>query len=80
MELYGPVLEYLARLEHERWILDKARDGWTYGQKDYDLKLNPEMVPYDELPEITKEAIRTDIRNMPSVLKEMGFEFYRKNY
>lgn len=80
MELYGPVLEYLARLEHERWMLDKARDGWTYGQKDYDLKLNPEMVPYDELPEITKEAIRTDIRNMPSVLKEMGFEFYRKNY
>ena len=79
-ELYGPVLEYLARLEHERWMIDKAGEGWSYGPKDHDLKFSPDMVPYDELAESTKEEIRTDLRNMPRVLKEMGYELYRKHF
>lgn len=78
-ELYGPVLEELARLDHERWINDKLGEGWTLGNNDSDLKYSKDMVEYDKLPESTKEIIRSDIRTLPSVLRDMGYELYRKS-
>ena len=35
---------------HEAWFLNKAEEGWEYGEvKDEEKKLHPCMVPYDEL-------------------------------
>lgn len=79
-ELYGPDLELLSEIEHRRWVKDKLEDGWTAGVKDSELKHSPELVPYDELPESTKAFIRKEIREVPKLLKSVGYELYRKSY
>ena len=36
---------------HESWLLQKEKDGWTYGEvKDFKAKTHPCFRPYDELP------------------------------
>lgn len=79
-ELYGPTLELLSEIEHERWIRDKEADGWRLGKYDRELKLTPELVPYDELNDDTKELIRKSLRALPLYLKEIGYELYTKSY
>ena len=79
-ELYGPTLELLSEIEHERWMRDKKADGWRLGKYDRELKLTPELVPYDELNDDTKELIRKSLRALPLYLKEIGYELYTKSY
>jgi hypothetical protein len=80
-ELYGPVLERLSELEHERWMRDKLKQGWRYGTaRDADLKLSPEMVPFDELDPQVKEFIRKAVRHFPEYLEAIGYELYQKGY
>lgn len=79
-ELYGPILEQLAVLEHERWMKDKRADGWSCGKRDSELKRHPDMMPYEELDEATKEFIRISVRDVPDYLKEIGYELYRKSF
>lgn len=36
---------------HERWMVDRLKDGWTYGTKrDQNARINPALVPWPELP------------------------------
>ncbi len=79
-ELYGPALELLAQMEHERWMRDKREDGWKYGSLDSAMKTTPDLVPYEELDESTKEMIRRSVRSLPSYLKAIGYELYRKSF
>ena len=79
-ELYGPTLELLSEIEHERWMRDKMADGWRYGKLDPELKLTPDMVPYDELEEESREFIRKSLRPLPIYLKEVGCELYTKSF
>ena len=80
-ELYGPVLEELSMLEHERWMKDKLAEGWRYGRKkDPELKLSPEMVPFDELDPQVKAFIRKAVRHFPEYLEAIGYELYQKGY
>ncbi len=79
-ELYGPVLEELAKMEHEWWMQDKLQEGWRYGSYDCDMKTAPELVPYDQLEESIKESIRLSVRNFPEHLKLIGYELYRKSF
>ena len=79
-ELYGPVLEELAEMEHERWMRDKRREGWRYGPLDREMKTSPELVPYEELEESTREFIRLSVRDFPTYLNMIGYELYRKSF
>lgn len=79
-ELYGPVLEQLARLEHQRWMLDKQANGWSLGKLDTQLRKHPDLIPYEELDESVKDYVRVSVRSIPSYLKEIGYELYRKTY
>lgn len=79
-ELYGPVLEMLAEMEHERWMHDKREEGWKYGVLDSTMKTTPDLVPYDDLDEPTKEMIRRSVRSLPAYLKAIGYELYRKSF
>lgn len=79
-ELYGPNLELLSEIEHERWMRDKMAEGWRYGKYDQELKQTPELVKYGELEENTKEFIRKSLRALPMYLKELGYELYTKSY
>ena len=77
-ELYGPVLEEFARLEHERWMRDRMIAGWTAGSPNPALKQTPELVPYDQLDETTRSFIRLQVREIPAQLREIGYELYYK--
>jgi hypothetical protein len=77
-ELFGPVLEEFARLEHERWMRDRRIAGWTAGSPNADLKQTPELVSYDELDEMTRSFIRMQVREIPGQLREIGYELYFK--
>lgn len=79
-ELYGPILEQLAQLEHQRWLRDKLSNGWSLGKLDQQLRHHPDMVPYDQLDESVKDYIRVSVRSIPEYLKEIGYELYRKTY
>ena len=79
-ELYGPVLEQLSVLEHQRWMLDKQANGWTVGKLDTQLRKHPDMVPYEQLDESVKDYVRVSVRNIPAYLKAIGYELYRKSY
>lgn len=79
-DLYGPILDQLAELEHQRWMLDKLSNGWTLGKLDTQLRKHPDMIPYDQLDETVKDYVRVSVRNIPAYLKEIGYELYRKTY
>lgn len=78
-DLYGPALEEIAQIEHERWMKDKRESGWTFGPLDPDRKTTPELVPYEELDPKTKEFIRREVRDVPGQLGQVGYELYKKS-
>lgn len=79
-DLYGPILDQLSELEHQRWMLDKQANGWSLGKLDTQLRKHPDMIPYQQLDESVKDYIRVSVRNIPAYLKEIGYELYRKSY
>ncbi len=79
-DLYGPILDQLSELEHQRWMLDKQANGWSLGKLDTQLRKHPDMIPYEALDESVKDYIRVSVRNIPAYLKEIGYELYRKTY
>ena len=79
-DLYGPILDQLSELEHQRWMLDKMADGWSLGKLDTELRRHPDMIPYEHLDETVKDYIRLSVRSIPEYLKEIGYELYRKSY
>ena len=79
-DLFGPILDQLSELEHQRWMLDKLADGWSLGKLDTELRHHPDMIPYEQLDESVKDYIRVSVRSIPEYLKEIGYELYRKTY
>ena len=68
------LLEPLAITEHDRWMAEKMRAGWTFAEKRDNAKLHhPLLVPYADLPEVEKEKDRATIRNIPGLLAEAGY-------
>ncbi|SCF45404.1 TrkA-N domain-containing protein [Micromonospora matsumotoense] len=71
-------IEVLARLEHERWCRERRGEGWTYGESRDDLQQrHPVLRPWDELPAEVQERNREEIRALPEVLSDSGFELIR---
>jgi class 3 adenylate cyclase len=68
-------LETLAEREHERWMRQKLRQGWTLGPKDSDprKKTNPFLLPYAELQDSIKDYDREPVRKMPEIIAQAGF-------
>jgi hypothetical protein len=66
-------LEFLAKVEHRRWIADRIDRGWRYGKiRDDRLMLHPALVPYETLSEDEKERDRNAVRVLLSILAEQG--------
>ena len=71
-------LEILARMEHDRWAGDLARDGWVPGpEKDPRHKEHPLLVGWEELSEAEREKDRDAVRNLPAVLSAAGYGIER---
>jgi hypothetical protein len=42
-------------MEHERWAAPLWMAGWTAGKRNDELKIHPNLVPYEELDEGTQK-------------------------
>ncbi|MBV8140988.1 MAG: hypothetical protein JOZ60_02975 [Verrucomicrobia bacterium] len=68
-------IEDLAILEHERWMDERARNGWIYGPlKDSLRKHHHLLIPWSQLPEVEREKDRDAVRNLPVLIKKAGFQ------
>lgn len=72
-------VELLSEMEHERWVDERRRNGWTYasGTKNVEKKTSPYMVPWDELGEEVKEWDRVMVRGLPAFLARADFQIVR---
>ncbi len=67
-------VEALAIREHDRWMNDRLRHGWTFAlERDNLRKHHPLLVPWDELSEVEKDKDRDTIRNLPRLIQKAGF-------
>lgn len=58
-------IELLARMEHDRWWAERALNGWTYAPDRDDLrKHHPNMLPYEQLDELTRQKDRDNVLNL----------------
>jgi len=61
-DLDAQQLDMLSRMEHERWAAPLWMAGWTAGERNDELKIHPNLVPYDELDEGTRKYDLEQVR------------------
>lgn len=67
-------VELLARAEHDRWCEERQRQGWQKGEvRDVDAKRSPDLVPWEELTESSKNLDRDAVRAIPLFLARLGY-------
>jgi len=73
-----PEVELMAEMEHERWVLERRQEGWSYAeQKDDDRKVHPSLILWEKLPDDEKEKNRAFIHELPHILAKAGFQVQR---
>jgi len=71
-------LELLAELEHERWVEERTRRGWTWGpRRDEAAKHHPDLLPWRELTEAAREKDRQAVLAGPALLADAGLAIIR---
>ena len=71
---FGELREAIAENAHDRWALERQSEGWTYGPKRDDSKLEtPDMVPYAQLPESEKQYDRIMAEDTLKLLTALGY-------
>ena len=71
--------EAIAENAHEVWAENRYAEGWRYGvQRNDDLKLHPDMVPYSQLPESEKEYDREMAMKTIKLLKKLGYDLIKR--
>jgi hypothetical protein len=69
----------MGKVEHQRYVDEMQRSGWTLGPRDPKKKTNPNLVDWESLPEDIKELNRATFYPIPRLLAEAGIEVYRLN-
>jgi hypothetical protein len=68
-------IERLAEAEHDGWMDQRIKNGWTYDPKRDDLrKKHPLLIPYAELPEQEKNKDRGSVRDYRKHLASAGYK------
>lgn len=71
-------IESLAFLEHQRWCVERLRNGWVAGApRDDERRIHPDLVPYDLLSEQSREYDRIAARTIIGILERSGFAVVR---
>lgn len=66
--------ESIAKNVHETWAATRMAAGWKYGpERDDALKLHPDLVPYEDLPEEEKQFDRLTGENTIKFIIKMGY-------
>jgi hypothetical protein len=73
-EFPGEDLDFLAQMEHERWMRDKVRHGWRFGEKtNKQKKIHESLEPWEDLSEEERDKDREMIRGIPKILAKAGY-------
>jgi hypothetical protein len=73
-------LDMLAEMEHDGWMDEKKRQGWTFGEtRDNDRLKHPLLIPYGDLPEVEKEKDRDSIREYARRVADAGCKIVFKS-
>jgi len=75
---FDELREAIAENAHDTWALERQSEGWTYGPKRDDSKLEtPDMVPYNRLPESEKQYDRIMAEDTLKLLTALGYKIYK---
>jgi class 3 adenylate cyclase len=67
-------VEEMAVREHDRWMNDRKRHGWTFASKRDDArKHHPLLVLWEALNEEERQKDRDTVRNLPFLIQKSGF-------
>lgn len=78
-EGFNELRETIAENAHDMWAMERQSEGWTYGLKRDDSKLEtPDMVPYGNLPESEKEYDRIMAEDTLRLLMALGYKVEKK--
>lgn len=69
-------VEQMARMEHEHWMKDRLRAGWTYAPapESPENRTHPDLKPWDRLDEAAREKDRQTVYILPGTLARAGFQ------
>jgi class 3 adenylate cyclase/tetratricopeptide (TPR) repeat protein len=71
-------VEELARYEHQRWMAERQRQGWSYAPvRDNDKKQHPLLADWEQLSELERNKDRDTVRNLPHLIERAGFRARR---
>lgn len=74
-EVYNTLREAIAENAHDTWALERQSEGWTWGPKRDDSKLEtPDMVPYAQLAESEKQYDRLMAADTLRLLLALGYK------
>jgi hypothetical protein len=72
-------VEVLSQREHDRWVQFKANQGWRCGpERDHAALIHPDMKPWSELDEPTRDKDRDAVRLIPALVQMAGYRIYRR--
>lgn len=69
-------VERLAEQEHERWIQERQAHGYVPAP-DRAASQHPDLVPWTDLSESARNKDRNAVREIPSILRQAGFQVIR---
>ena len=80
-EGFDELREAIAENAHDMWALERQSEGWTFGPKRDDSKLEtPDMVPYAQLPESEKQYDRLMAEDTLKLLIALGYKIEKRKY
>ncbi|MBP1682156.1 MAG: TrkA-N domain protein [Proteobacteria bacterium] len=72
-------IEALARVEHERWMIQRRLTGWQQAPlRDDVAKRHPDLVAWEDLGESRRELDRNVVRQVPELFAELGLSLCRQ--
>ena len=79
-EELNSLIEMIAENVHDVWARGRIAEGWAYGiEKDNAKKLNPDLVPYSDLPESEKDYDRNTAVETLKVIIKLGYTIKKTN-
>lgn len=72
------LMEAIAENVHDMWAMERQSEGWTYGNRRDDEKLEtPDMVPYAQLPESERQYDRKVAADTLRLLTVLGYKIVK---
>jgi uncharacterized membrane protein len=69
-------VQLLAQVEHERWVGERATQGFEFGPARGD-RTRPDLVPWERLSDEARTRNIEAVRRIPGMLADVGFQVLR---